>query len=884
MRLLNLITLAFSFFVISHVHSQVYNMSTRNDTTCSGTFYDSGGLGLYANSSNFTQTFCTNTAGSLVKVSFTSFQTEAGTDILCIYDGPTTGSPLIGCYSGANTLNGISFLSTSGCLTFNFTSDGSTNLNGWAATLSCEYACQPVNARVDSVNPMPDASPLKIIRGCRGSTINFMGNATYPLSGTNYNQSNATSSFVWNSGDGFRINGQNVSHTYNTNGVFDVNLVVTDTLGRCHDTAYAARVIISDIPNFAGANFYPNDTICLGDTATIMIPALFVPFQPPTLNAAGTTFLPDGTGVSYRDTINVNIFDPAATHQTGFLQSVYLNMEHSYLGDLQISLSCPNGTTAVLKQYPGGGGTHLGEPVDPFTTPVPLNPGVGYTYEFTDNKPRYGTMINEAGVYQHNYTDVLANTYTNQDYLPAGTYTPFQNLSTRFNGCPLNGNWIVTVTDNLAIDNGYIFHWGLKFDSLIRPPSASAPITPFIDTAYWTVSPSILAQPNDSTIVVSPTTSGTHQFTYHIQDNVGCSHDTTVDLYVKPKPKSNAGMDFTTCRLDYQLSPVPTPGATATTWYYYTPSLTGTSTLSNSAISTPNTIVNEYSNFFYVIEETVDGCQTYPDTVEITHIQLVNTIDISVDKDTVCIPEAATFTNNSDMTYFDSIYWNFGDGTTSNTQGSASHTYSTAGCFDLTVTLVNTLGCRVDSVLPNIVCAYPTPVASFNYSPYEPIVPETYINFANTSTGGTSYVWDFAGLGTSTNKDDGFEFPKTEGGQYPVTLTVTNEGGCTDQVTNIITIKNPLSIWIPNSFTPNEDGLNDVFRVVFNNASVTDYSIMIFNRWGELMFYSEDTAFEWDGTLNGQKVPVGTYTWKMTGKEEFATDGFTKIGHITLVR
>lgn len=877
--------IATCFLVISQSFGQSYNMSNGSSSTCSGTFYDNGGLGLYSANQNLTKTFTPGLAGRAIRVSFTSFQTEVGADVLCVYDGPTTTSPFLGCYSGTNTLNGVSFRSThpSGALTFTFVSNGTSQLNGWTATISCVFACQNFTANADSVTPTYDTSAQRIIQACKGTPISFFGNANYPNSGNYYNQSNTTSSFEWKFGDGFVQTGQNTTHTFNTNGIFDVNLVVKDTLG-CPDTAYSARVIITDIPSFSGAVVLPSDTICLEDTVAISIPTKFIPYQTPVLNAAGVTFLPDGSGVSYYDTINVSIFDPTATHQNGFLRSIYANMEHSYLEDIDIQVTCPNGQTAILKQTAGGLGTHLGEPVDPPIFPSPLNAGVGYTYGFTNIKPVYGTMVNESGVYSHNYTDVLANNYTNQDYLPAGTYTPFQNLNTQLNGCPLNGDWIIRVRDNITLDNGYIFYWGLNFDSLIRPPNTSTTITPFTDTSYWNTSPNIIAQPNDSTIILKHRAPGTYSYTYTIEDNVGCTHDTTIDIYVKLKPKSNAGIDFTTCLLNYTLAPTPTPGASSNTWSYYTPSLTGSSVISNTAIYTPSTTVNEFSPFYYVLQETLNGCLTYPDTVEINHVQAQNTIDIGISKDTLCLPEAVTFTNNSDMTFFDSIYWDFGDGNTSNSQGSVTHNYSIPSCYNLTVTLANTLGCRVDSVIPNIMCAFPTPVANFIYDPTESFIPNTLVNFTNTSTGGTIYVWDIAGLKTSSNTDESHEFPKRDGGIYPVTLTVTNEGGCSDQVTKNVTIKNPLNIWIPNSFTPNDDGLNDVFKVVFNNTSAENYSIHIFNRWGELMFYSEEIDFEWDGTHNGEQVPNGTYIWKIIGKEQFATDSFTKIGHITLTR
>lgn len=115
--------------------AQTYNMASGTVSTCGGTFYDSGGSGsAYANNQNLTQTFCSS-SGNCLSVTFTSFNTQAGNDILTIYDGNSTADPVIGTFSGTTNPGTIS--SSSGCLTFNFVSNGSTTRAGWAATISC---------------------------------------------------------------------------------------------------------------------------------------------------------------------------------------------------------------------------------------------------------------------------------------------------------------------------------------------------------------------------------------------------------------------------------------------------------------------------------------------------------------------------------------------------------------------------------------------------------------------------------------------------------------------------------------------------------------------------------------------------------------------------
>lgn len=112
---------------------QTYNMIGGTITTCSGTFYDPGGAGNYANNQNITETFCSSSG--CLSINFTSFRTQGGNDILTIYDGPNITSPLIGAFSGT-TSPGI-VTSSTGCLTFKFVSNSSTVRTGWQASISC---------------------------------------------------------------------------------------------------------------------------------------------------------------------------------------------------------------------------------------------------------------------------------------------------------------------------------------------------------------------------------------------------------------------------------------------------------------------------------------------------------------------------------------------------------------------------------------------------------------------------------------------------------------------------------------------------------------------------------------------------------------------------
>ena len=128
-----------------------FNMNTSSQSVCSANFYDSGGpSGQYSHNENFTETFCSNN-GSCIQVEFTAFSTQSGKDTLTVFDGPNTSSTRIGVYSGSTLPP--TFISSTGCLTFRFKSDGSNRSSGWAAIISCVVCPTAPSSTADYTHP-----------------------------------------------------------------------------------------------------------------------------------------------------------------------------------------------------------------------------------------------------------------------------------------------------------------------------------------------------------------------------------------------------------------------------------------------------------------------------------------------------------------------------------------------------------------------------------------------------------------------------------------------------------------------------------------------------------------------------------------------------------
>ena len=182
---LPLVVLSIMFISASTMNAQTYNNPGGTINTCSGSFFDTGGSGGdYGNSQNITTTFCSN-AGNCVSLNFSAFNLESGWDYMYIYDGPNTGSPMIGTYTGTTSPGVVT--STTGCITINFTSDGSVVRPGWAATISCGV-CPPPSTNYNN--------PGGTITTCSGTFFDTGG------AGSNYtNGQNITTTFCSGSSD-----------------------------------------------------------------------------------------------------------------------------------------------------------------------------------------------------------------------------------------------------------------------------------------------------------------------------------------------------------------------------------------------------------------------------------------------------------------------------------------------------------------------------------------------------------------------------------------------------------------------------------------------------------------------------------------------------------
>lgn len=174
--------------------------------------------------------------------------------------------------------------------------------------------------------------------------------------------------------------------------------------------------------------------------------------------------------------------------------------------------------------------------------------------------------------------------------------------------------------------------------------------------------------------------------------------------------------------------------------------------------------------------------------------------------------------------------------------------------------------------------------AGFEPSPRTTNVFTPRFLFTNTSEGATSHAWDFGGFGTSTELSPGFQFPE-ESGQIEVCLTATNDStGCSDTFCTTVFILADNSIHVPNTFTPDGDGINDVFFAVGDVSLAQNFTLLIHNRWGELIYTSTDMFEGWDGTSGGVVSQDGVYIWTIDVQDPQSAEIRRYQGHVSLLR
>jgi gliding motility-associated-like protein len=310
------------------------------------------------------------------------------------------------------------------------------------------------------------------------------------------------------------------------------------------------RIQVSAVPQYLAFKSVPNN-ICMDKVVDIYMPKKDGTHEDdPIFLAKGlysigglykaNTPIPDIQGQVFESKILIDDFgNNAVIKSKDDIQQVCMSMEHSYLGDLEIVLTCPTGKSAVIinsfkTSNPGtipggfdGKDTKLGNDLDMTGVDQHGDPHMQYCFSTTNST--YGTMGDEYLV-QNFKTNIIGMPAMNPD----GIYIPEESFN-NFIGCPIKGNWTITISDNNEGDDGYIFDWGIMFNSKAFPKIENYQNT--LKKSEWVLDEKgAITNNSQDTTFITPKILGANSYKYTVMTDYGCTgvgYDTTIHINTK---------------------------------------------------------------------------------------------------------------------------------------------------------------------------------------------------------------------------------------------------------------------------------------------------------------------------------------------------------------
>ncbi len=386
-------------------------------------------------------------------------------------------------------------------------------------------------------------------------------------------------------------------------------------------------------------------------------------------------------------------------------------------------------------------------------------------------------------------------------------------------------------------------------------------------TSWVSDSPSSISV-NGSTGLITGISEGKSTITY--TDNIGCKNTISISV---PNPKITGNLKL--CegnQVNLIGSGIKSPTNPWTS-----------GTIQIATINDLGTVTGVKMGSSQITYMDENGCKTSKNII-VTPSPTTNFIS---DINSGCLPLQITFTNNS-LPKSDSVVWDFGDGNIISLQklnSEVKHTFTKSGCFDISLVSYSN-GCSNKLTNTKMICTLPKAEASFDVNKSEGTTVDPIILFTNTSKNASLYEWSF-GDNTGSELEDIIHEYAFEKGQYLVTLVAKNSQGCTDTTERVIKIIEELVFYVPNSFTPDEDNLNKVFKPVFTSGyDPFNFTMFIFNRWGELVFETHDSEKGWNGNygMDGILCQDGLYIWKIHYKELNKDKEKIVTGNVILIK
>ncbi len=357
-------------------------------------------------------------------------------------------------------------------------------------------------------------------------------------------------------------------------------------------------------------------------------------------------------------------------------------------------------------------------------------------------------------------------------------------------------------------------------------------------------------------------------------DANGCTATASVTLIQPGLMTVTTSSNMTICSGATVSVSVNVSGGTAPYSYTWNPA----SSNSNSLSVTPASSTN-----YTVTVTDASGCIIIPSAIVIS-VNASPNVAFSSDVIRGCNPLMVNFTDNSTVAGGDSVaywYWDFGNGVGSINKN-PTVVFKNSGIYTISLVATSSNGCTMTGTINDMITVFQKPVADFTASPFETTITSPEITFTDESTSADLWMWYFGdGLSSTFSNEKNPRYNYTNTGVFTVTLVVRNDVGCLDSIRKNIIIDADFEFYIPTSFTPNNDGLNDVFSPAGYN--ILEYQMDIYNRWGELIYSTNDLTKGWDGKVNGLNALTDIYIYRINIKDGYS-DAHEYTGKVTLIR
>ncbi len=305
---------------------------------------------------------------------------------------------------------------------------------------------------------------------------------------------------------------------------------------------------------------------------------------------------------------------------------------------------------------------------------------------------------------------------------------------------------------------------------------------------------------------------------------------------------------------------------------------------------TANPTASPIVNTTYTVTATDQYACTASDDVVVSIVPIPD-VDFTAEPLSGCKPLRVSFSPQSSFQI--AMYnWNFGDAASGFANNSnldiPVHQYNNSGTYSVSLTVTSSDGCSNNITYNQLINVYPQPVSSFYFLPKEGDSENMLFSFYDESIDAQLWHWNFGDEDTGTDNISDIQNPQhkySSTGFYDVWLYVVSEYGCLDSSSHHIIIRGDYSLYFPNAFTPNGDGLNEFFMPEGIEIDNNKFVLYIYNRWGELVFFTDDINNPWYGKImdTNNNAPQDVYVWVLW-QSNYIIGRQKYTGHVTLIR